>query len=58
MMHCGFEGSAILEAMNKPGAFIELAARSVMPGRRVRGFGRSKGGVKKPKVEEERPVVR
>jgi hypothetical protein len=57
MMHCGFEGSAILEAMSKPGAFIELAARSVLPGRGVRGFGRSKGGVKEPQVEEERPVA-
>ena len=57
MMHCGFEGSAILEAMNKPGAFIELAARSVLPGRRVRGFGRSKGGVKEPQTKEKRPVA-
>ena len=57
MMHCGFEGSAILEAMNKPGAFIELAARSVLPGRRVRGFGRSKGGVKESQTKEKRPVA-
>jgi hopanoid biosynthesis associated radical SAM protein HpnH len=32
MMHCGYEGSAIREAMSRPGAFIELAVRSVRPG--------------------------
>jgi hypothetical protein len=59
MMHCGFEGSAILEAMHKPGAFIELAARSVIPGRHIRGFGRgSKGGLEKEKTaQEQQPVA-
>jgi len=59
MMHCGFEGSAILEAMHKPGAFIELAARSVIPGRHIRGFGRGgKEAVEKEKTtQEEQPVA-
>ena len=34
MMHCGFEGSAIIEAMERPRAFIELAKRSVVSSRR------------------------
>ena len=34
MMHCGFEGSAIIEAMERPKAFIELAKRSVVSSRR------------------------
>ena len=29
MMHCGYEGSALQEAMDKPKAFVELAWRSV-----------------------------
>lgn len=32
MMHCGYEGSAIAEAMAKPTAFLELAWRSFRPG--------------------------
>lgn len=36
MMHCGYEGSAILEAMQDPGVFLELVRRSVF-----RGSGRS-----------------
>ncbi|MEE8386094.1 MAG: adenosyl-hopene transferase HpnH [Dehalococcoidia bacterium] len=32
MMHCGYEGSAISEAMAKPSAFLELARRSIFPG--------------------------
>jgi Domain of unknown function (DUF3463) len=31
MMHCGYEGSAIREAMSSPKAFAELAWRSVRP---------------------------
>ena len=34
MMHCGFEGSAIIEAMERPKVFIELAKRSVVSSRR------------------------
>jgi hopanoid biosynthesis associated radical SAM protein HpnH len=57
MMHCGFEGSGILEAMHKPGAFLDLAARSVVPGRHVRGFGRSKKSAKEEEAREEQPVA-
>ncbi len=57
MMHCGFEGSAILEAMHKPAAFLELAARSVLPGRQVRGFGRSRKSAKEEEAREEQPVA-
>ena len=32
MMHCGYEGSAIQQAMSRPGAFIELAWRAARPG--------------------------
>jgi len=32
MMHCGYEGSAVHEAMAKPAALAELAWRSVRPG--------------------------
>jgi hopanoid biosynthesis associated radical SAM protein HpnH len=32
MMHCGYEGSAIEEAMRSPKAFLELAWRSMRPG--------------------------
>ncbi len=32
MMHCGYEGSAINEAMAKPSAFLDLARRSILPG--------------------------
>jgi len=32
MMHCGYEGSAVHEAMSKPTALAELAWRSVRPG--------------------------
>jgi len=32
MMHCGYEGSAIQEAMSKPCALVELVWRSVRPG--------------------------
>jgi hopanoid biosynthesis associated radical SAM protein HpnH len=32
MMHCGYEGSAVHEAMGKPGALAELAWRSLRPG--------------------------
>jgi len=41
MMHCGYEGSAIAEAMAKPSAFLEMAWRSVFPGigRPVNGRG-------------------
>ncbi|HEU4759143.1 MAG TPA: adenosyl-hopene transferase HpnH, partial [Dehalococcoidia bacterium] len=31
MMHCGYEGSAIAEAMEKPSALLELAWRSLRP---------------------------
>ncbi|MGH9204493.1 MAG: DUF3463 domain-containing protein, partial [Vicinamibacterales bacterium] len=31
MMHCGYEGSAIQEAMSSPKAFAELAWRSARP---------------------------
>jgi len=57
MMHCGFEGSGILEAMSKPGVFLELVARSVLPGRRVRGFGRSKDSAEEQKATQEQPVA-
>jgi len=32
MMHCGYEGSAVHEAMAKPSALAELAWRSVRRG--------------------------
>jgi len=32
MMHCGYEGSAVAEAMAKPSALLELAWRSIRPG--------------------------
>ena len=32
MMHCGYEGSAMQEAMSSPRAFIEMARRSSKPG--------------------------
>ena len=35
MMHCGYEGSALQEAMGSPKAFVELAWRSVKPRRIV-----------------------
>ncbi|MEO6196545.1 MAG: adenosyl-hopene transferase HpnH [Dehalococcoidia bacterium] len=35
MMHCGYEGSAIQEAMSSPKAFVELARRSLSPGYRL-----------------------
>jgi len=41
LMHCGYEGSAIAEAMAKPSAFLEMAWRSIFPG--IRCPLRSKG---------------
>jgi hopanoid biosynthesis associated radical SAM protein HpnH len=32
MMHCGYEGSAVAEAMARPSAFLELAWRSIFSG--------------------------
>ena len=32
MMHCGYEGSAVQEAMSRPRALVELAWRSMRPG--------------------------
>ncbi|MCI0817122.1 MAG: DUF3463 domain-containing protein, partial [Chloroflexi bacterium] len=32
MMHCGYEGSAIQEAMSSPRAFVEMVRRSSRPG--------------------------
>jgi hopanoid biosynthesis associated radical SAM protein HpnH len=37
MMHCGYEGSAIQEAMSHPAALAELAWRSVRPRKVVSG---------------------
>jgi hopanoid biosynthesis associated radical SAM protein HpnH len=56
MMHCGFEGSAILEAMRKPSVFLELAARSTLPGRRLRSPRRRKASAKEG-TREEQPVA-
>ena len=41
MMHCGYEGSAVHEAMSSPRAFARLAWRSVSPGI----GGKKRGGV-------------
>lgn len=35
MMHCGYEGSAIADAMSSPRAFVELAMRSSRPAPRA-----------------------
>ena len=32
MMHCGYEGSSLIDAMGKPSALLELAWRSILPG--------------------------
>jgi hopanoid biosynthesis associated radical SAM protein HpnH len=61
MMHCGYEGSAILEAMHKPMVFLELAARTTLPGRRARGFRQRNGAAPAEEAEEakeEQPVAR
>jgi hopanoid biosynthesis associated radical SAM protein HpnH len=39
MMHCGYEGSAIQEAMSSPRALVELAWRSFRPG--IGGAGKA-----------------
>lgn len=57
MMHCGYEGSAILEAMRKPAAFLELVARTTLPGRHVRGFRRSRKSAAEEEAREEQPVA-
>ena len=36
MMHCGYEGSAIADAMSHPKALAEMAWRSVRPGTGLR----------------------
>ncbi len=53
MMHCGYEGSAIAEAMEKPAAFLELAWRSAFPGLASlsRRRGRRSQDVAAPKEE-------
>jgi len=58
MMHCGYEGSAILEAMHKPTTFLELAGRITLPGRHVRGFRRPKKGAAEEAAREDEPVAR
>ena len=58
MMHCGYEGSAILEAMHKPTAFLELAARTTLPGRHVRGFRRPSTAAAEEEAREGQPVGR
>ncbi len=52
MMHCGYEGSAIAEAMEKPSAFLELAWRSLRPGIRGR-----KGRGEEPETVSKREVA-
>jgi len=32
MMHCGYEGSALQDAMSSPRAFVEMVRRSSRPG--------------------------
>ena len=32
MMHCGYEGSAIQDAMSSPRSFVEMVRRSARPG--------------------------
>jgi hopanoid biosynthesis associated radical SAM protein HpnH len=41
MMHCGYEGSAIQDAMSHPKALVEMAWRSVRPGTGLRSPGRA-----------------
>jgi hopanoid biosynthesis associated radical SAM protein HpnH len=41
MMHCGYEGSAIQDAMSHPKALAEMAWRSVRPGTGLRSPGRT-----------------
>jgi len=56
-MHCGYEGSAILEAMHKPTTFLELVGRTTLPGRHVRGFRRTKKSAAEEAAGEEQPVA-
>lgn len=52
-MHCGFEGSAILEAMEKPKVLLELAKRSIFD----RGYnpnGNGRQSLASPRAAEER----
>jgi hopanoid biosynthesis associated radical SAM protein HpnH len=53
MMHCGYEGSAIQEAMASPKAFATLAWRSFRPGI----GGRGANGRQEPEPEPEREGV-
>ena len=53
MMHCGYEGSAIAEAMEKPTAFLELARRSIFPGAGRSGNGRGAEPQETPAKEEQ-----
>jgi len=55
MMHCGYEGSALLEAMASPGGLLELARRSLFPG--IGGNGKGED-VKEPSAAEERVAVK
>lgn len=48
MMHCGYEGSPIKEAMSRPGALAELAWRAFRP-----GIGAAKGEHLKAQAVEE-----
>ncbi len=48
MMHCGYEGSAIQEAMNRPRALAELAWRAFRP-----GIGGAQRAETPPAVEEQ-----
>lgn len=49
MMHCGFEGSAVQEAMGSPKALADLAWRSIRP-----GIGGKKTNGRRPAPEKER----
>ena len=57
MMHCGYEGSAIAEAMAKPSAFLELVRRSILPGVRRTG-GRNGTQPQESVAAEERTAVK
>ena len=52
MMHCGYEGSAIQEALSSPKSFVELARRSMRPGYRSQPL------VPAPAPEKEPAVTR
>ncbi|HEU4760262.1 MAG TPA: hypothetical protein VFT91_09820, partial [Dehalococcoidia bacterium] len=55
MMHCGYEGSAIIEAMEKPAAFLELAWRSAFPALR---FRRGSGKAARVSASKEEAAVK